>query len=579
MVTFTISLLLCLGGSKLYVSSFSHHPNNHHYHTLTTPSGGMEPSSSVGMDVSTISYRISSHPRYYDSSIRSMHPSSFSGSSRSSTALGMGLRSFLRIGKGKKKDDDKNGKKGKGKEEKGEDSPEDIKAALEAIKADLEAVEKVSQEEKKKKKLEEEGKKKNAKKESDSTSSVTSKNQPIVASTTAPLSKKMKPLNTNDTSKPKSRVTKTLKKITIPNTKQNTSTTSSSTSNPKPKASPHSPSRYSETVRDRVKRVKSGAMTEDEKLAFLNNALTPRTSSTSSKKQQGPRIRQAIPEPADVTQRPSLRSKSSKGSSNNRKDSLWSTVLGSKQNKEKGGRSPYNIEDVVGSDVAKKKYLDMVTDPNRFSSYAAMGGYEYPSSSPSTTGTDGKTKEEEKSTSNLDAVDNLKSVLNKEEDDNTDSLANRLHSSAIIKEKQDAELKAQRDLERQAEKIRIAEAQRQAAEEIRRREELKMQQAKEEQERIMKEEEEKRLLEENRQKAILAAQEEYWAKQLEKKRDKDDVSIMSNEDKERNLEKITRAAREGGVIEKRAEQRDESQILKEVSSLYSNENIIFCKNG
>lgn len=479
-----------------------------------------------------------------------------SSPSSSKTALSMGLRSFLRRGKGG--GDDKNNKNKNGSEE-----PDDIKAALEAIKADLEAVTQKEKEEKLKKKLESSLKGNGAAGGINSTRSTKTS-----ASIGGSGSKSLGGVSGSGGPSSASSSSKSRVKTVFNEMKKITSPTSSTPT-----------SRYGETVRDRVKRVKSGDMTEDEKLAFLNNALTPRT--TPQKK--GPRIRQAIPEAGDGRMS-SSRSKSPSSSSSAssaafRNDPLWNRVLGNAKQKDKGmSRSPYNIEDVVGSDSAKRQYLDMVTDPNRFSSYAAMGGYKSrqpPNDNESNTYDNGEESGTMNSTTDDDVniggvFENLKNVFtNEKEEDDPDSLANRLQSAAIIKEKQDAEMKAKRDLERKAEKERIAEAQRQAAEEIRRREEEKIQQAKEAEERIMREEQEKREVEENRQRAILAAQEEYWAKQLQKDKGRGGV-VMSDEDKQRNLQQVTMALGQKSEIDDiRSRQRDESDILQKVRIILS----------
>ncbi len=473
-----------------------------------------------------------------------------SSSLSSPTSLSMGLRSFLRRGKGGNKEDNgaKNGENSnQNRNNQNEDNPEDIKAALEAIKADLEAVTKKEKEDKLKQTLE----------------------KSLKGGGGGGASKIASATGVNSSSTTSSDKTKSRVKMAIHEMKKMASPSSSSSPQP-----PSASSRYGETVRDRVKRVKSGAMTEDEKLAFLNNALTPRTAPGK----KGPRIRQAIPEPGEGNRMSSSRtsSKASNSSSSNsasfRNDPLWNRVLGNAKQKDKGmTRSPYNIEDVVGSDSAKRQYLDMVTDPNRFSSYAAMGGYKSRQTASTTSNDDILTSD---SSDNIDdedvnkggVIENLKSVLNneKEEDEPDTSLADRLQSAAIIKEKQDAEMKQKRDAERKAERERIAETQRQAAEEIRRREEEKIQQAKEMEERLMREEQEKLEAEENRKKAILAAQEEYWAKQLQKDKGRAG-SMMSDEDKERNLQQVTMSVSKKTVLDEiRAEQRDESEILAKV---------------
>ncbi len=535
--------------------------------------------------------------------------SSSSTNTSTSTSLSMGIRSFLGgLGRG-----------GKAEEDGPEENPEDIKAALEAIKADLEAV---AQKEK------EGGKMMNEKKEMSLKSKIKSsmkeqqqKASAATASASASASASAKTATGAAASASNSKIDAMYSKFASPSTsfsssssssssskippsKSETSTTSrvkkaihkitgpssstSSSSSSSPSISPSS--RYGETVRDRVKRVKSGAMTEDEKLAFLNNALTPRTAPGK----RGPRIRQAIPDAGDgrTSRRrgggggssSSNSNRNSNSNGNNRTDALWNKVLGNTKSSandmgRRGNRSPYNIDDVVGSDSAKRQYLDMVTDPNRFASYAAMNA---PKPSPSVNPNESPVDSNSNSNSNQQTqtndveiekggvIDNLKSLQgnDKDDEDDSDSLANRLQSAAIMKEKQDAELKAQRDLERQAEKERIAEAQRQAAEEIRRREEEKIQRAREEQEKLMKQEEEKKVSEENRQKAILAAQEEYWANQLKKNGggQAGGIGAISNEQKERNLQQVTMGYDNQAAIEKaRARQVDESDILRQVS--------------
>jgi hypothetical protein len=407
-----------------------------------------------------------------------------------STSLSMGIRSLFGLGN-KGGNDDEN------------ENREDIKAALQAIKADLEAVERKEQEEKKLKRR--------------SMSKIkTTIPKPTVNTINAKI-------NTQSVEEPKPRVKKSLaniKQVDVPTPSSRQSSRSSS-------------SRH-ETVRDRVKRVKSGAMTEDEKLAFLTTALTPRTPQS----QKGPRIRQAIPEVNGGTMRAS-RSKPTK-SAPFKSDPLWNTIIGNQKSKDKG--------DLIGNDSKKQQYLDMVTDPNRFSSYAAMGGY--------------KSEDEDESSGGV--LNNMSSVLTKDEQEEEDSLAQRLQSAAILKENKDAEVKTQKDLELKVERERLIEAQRQAAEQIRRREEEKLQQKKETELRLMKEEQERKEAEDNRQKTMLAAQEEYWASKVTKVTEPSQ-RVMTDEDKQRNLEQITRATNSVAVNKIRSQQRNESDILKQVS--------------
>jgi hypothetical protein len=461
-----------------------------------------------------------------------LKPTSSSSSSSTSTSLSMGLRSFFRRG-GKDKNDDNNNDKNKSK--KPDEDPEDVKAALEAIKADLEAVAQKEKAENLREKIAR-ARKKNL---SDSVANATPASAASSAPTPTTVSSNNNNNNNNNESseKSKSRVKMAL------NDMKNSISSPSSAQVPIP--APAS-SRYGETVRDRVKRVKSGAMTEDEKMAFLNNALTPR----SAPGKKGPRIRQPIPEPNDGRNNPS----NTKAPTNSsfRNDSLFNRVMGTGKSIDRPtSRQSYDIGDVVGgSDSAKRQYLDMVTDPNRFASYAAMNA--------------NKPDDDDDDDMKADVLGNLKSVLNNnDEEDDSDSLGNRLQSAAILKEQQDAELKAKRDLERETEKARIAEAQKQAAEEFRKQEEAKIKTIQDERERILKAEQERKESEENRQNSILAAQEDYWAKQLKNNANRGQ-NVMSDEDKERNLQQATEAV----INEVRSEQVDESQILVEVSIKY-----------
>lgn len=484
-VALTITAVLLLGGG---VSSFSQ-VGHGHGHSATCFTSNRVSHGIVNRDL----------PRYNSYSVPSYNNAQGEGEGEtpSSTALSMGLRSFFSRGKG-----------GNEKEEEPE-SQEDIKAALEAIKADLEAVAKKERDEKaikNKYKL----------------------NQP--ASKVITQKVKVDPVeNAVPSPEPisQSRVQNALNKMNL-----------GTAANPTP-----APSRYGETVRDRVARVKSGAMTEDEKLAFLNNALTPR----SAPAKRGPRIRQPIPEPGDA-RKAKLKSQSTSALSG---DSLMKRVLGNaKSNERNANRSPYSSQDVVGNDSAKRQYLDMVTDPNRFASYAAMN-------QPS----DSQNNGDEDDNNTNPVIENLKSVSSIDEED---SLANRLQSAAIIKEQNDAESKAQKDLERKAERDRIAEAQRQATFDIRRREDEKIQKAKAAKLKAELEVTTQKEAEANRQNAILAAQEDYWAKQLGNNGGRD--VVMSEEEKERRLQQATRAVESSETRDAlRANQRDESQILQEAA--------------
>jgi len=463
---------------------------------------------------------------------------------KSTTSLSMGIRSFLRIGQG-----------GKGNDESKSDNPEDIKAALEAIKADLEAVEKLERGERDRKKREKITKDKirNA----------------IPTPDNASVNSQFKGTGTS-TATTNTRMTSRRNGQTEVKTSSPISTTRSSTPS-RPSSPPRSSkndaskssSTYAESVHERINRFKHGEMTDEEKLIFLNNALT-------SPSKKGPTIRQPIPDSRGSKKTVS----NSKSSLNNAKyDPLWSHVVGGKKpSNDSSGRSRYNIQDVVSNDSAKKQYLDMVTDPNRFASYAAMGGYKKEEKEPVEETYEYKDEEIKKpETPKGGVIDNLKNIFQESED----SLAARLQSAAILKEQKDREIKLAKEQQRQAERDRIAETQRKAAEDIRKREAELLAKKQAEAENLSKAEQERADAEKARQEALLAAQEEYWAKKLEKDKKKQ-VNTGSRVDqvKKAEAERIAKAVqdfeRDSYLNKIRDEQQarenpHESQILQEAA--------------
>ena len=210
------------------------------------------------------------------------------------TSLCMGLKDILPFGK-KNSDDDSRS-----------ENPEDIKLALEAIKADLEAV-----------------------------SALGSKRPSAVR-------KKATPVEEVDEDEPRK---KKRQLGAVPLAKSMSKSDSS---------------RFDESVKDRMARIKSGVMTDEEKAAFLNNALT-RTPQGTQKIRQG-----GTPAKTTVT-----------GSSPYARDALWSQITKDKASKNESSKGRYvspGPNDL--NEQAKRQYLERVTNPDRFKSYAAMGGYQ-----------------------------------------------------------------------------------------------------------------------------------------------------------------------------------------------------------
>ena len=427
----------------------------------------------------------------------------------------MGIRSILGLGKGSKDDKEKS------------ENPEDIKAALEAIKADLEAV---TAEEKRAAK---------AKAKADPNSKVKSK----------PEQSKKKKINLMPETKPK---------IKIPERKKKTVARSAP-------SEPTSATTYGETVRDRINRVKSGHMTDEEKAAFLNSALT-RTPPGSN----GPPIRQEIP-----AANGSSRGASSSSASPFPKDALWNTLSNGKSSSSSsssssGNAGRYGNTNLTGdSDSAKREYLDMVTNPDRFKSYAAMGGYR------------SKTPQASNSSSKGDVVENLNMLDTPSADDNEADLASRLESAAILKEKQDAEAKARKEEEERTLEAKLQEEQRRRSEEMRRVEEERLAAKRAEEEAKVKAEQDAKDAEAKRIADMQAAQDSYWAKKLEEENARRDRSMAPQDkislgekmrsDAEARLAKAAmEASRKAEVERMREEERKredphESEILKEVS--------------
>ena len=144
-------------------------------------------------------------------------------------------------------------------------------------------------------------------------------------------------------------------------------------------------------------------MTEEEKNAFLTTALNrvPKGNYSS-----GPPIRQAIP---DVSEEPPPSKKTTKNKKSTtvkgliNTDPLWNAVMGKAQRdaSAKGGKGGNASRGDGMSDDAKKKYLEMVTNPDRFSSYAAMGGVRKSTASAESVLSKGTAEETEEKTQNL----------------------------------------------------------------------------------------------------------------------------------------------------------------------------------
>ena len=421
------------------------------------------------------------------------------------TALPMGIRSMLGLGKKKKDDNDR---------EKS-DNPKDIKAALEAIKADLEAA------------VEDETE------------------------------------NTNKEAKEPAKKKKIEIKNRFPVQKKRTVLNPLAKEREEKGDAPTSATTYGETVRDRINRVKKGQMTEEEKAAFLNNALTSRNLQDT----QRPRIRQKIPSPNS-----SLSSKASSSSSRPR-DALWKTVMGNGSSSSGRTASHANINLTSKDDSAKREYLDMVTNPDRFSSYAAMGGNRKSSAS-----SDSVKRVKEGSKGQV--VDNLNMLDNIPAEEVEDGLASRLEVAAVLKEQQDSEARTKKQEEDRSYNAQLQQEQRLRSEEIHRAAEEKVAAQRESELNDQRREEEKRATEEKRIDDMQTAQDAYWAKKLEEENKRKERSMSAEEKamlveerKQNEANKLAASARAAAMQaeiemlreeEKQRENPHEADILREV---------------
>mmetsp|Transcript_1406 Transcript_1406/g.3147 ORF Transcript_1406/g.3147 Transcript_1406/m.3147 type:complete len:924 (+) Transcript_1406:167-2938(+) len=145
--------------------------------------------------------------------------------------------------------------------------------------------------------------------------------------------------------------------------------------------------RLQEDAKERIRRVQTGGLTEEEKMAFLNTALT-RT--LPPKKPRGPPIRQKIPglpegeeeEDGAKSSGYSTGGKNKSGSSSTAStENIWNAIRNRDfQNKGKGGSGSQSkipvssliVDGKLKSEEAKRQWIDTVTNPDRFSSFSSL---------------------------------------------------------------------------------------------------------------------------------------------------------------------------------------------------------------
>jgi len=139
--------------------------------------------------------------------------------------------------------------------------------------------------------------------------------------------------------------------------------------------------RLQEDAKDRIRRVQAGSMTEEEKLSFLNTALT-RT--LPPKKPRGPPIRQKIPGLEDEDsdgKSAEKRESSSRGGESSKTDNLWSAITRkgtANSAKSTRGKSDYVpvssliLDGKLRNEEAKRQWINSITNPDRFASFSSI---------------------------------------------------------------------------------------------------------------------------------------------------------------------------------------------------------------
>jgi len=406
------------------------------------------------------------------------------------------------------------------------------------------------------------------------------------------------------------------------------------------------PAYSQEDIKQRIRRVKGGGMTEEEKMKFLNTALT-RTS--EKKKPRGPPIRQQIPGMDDADGNGGGSSSASKSSADRR---LWDAITkkgggGGEGSQEEISVASLLMDGKLKNEQAKRQYIASITNPDRFSSFSAMKStssvappvddevaeVDVVAASEEEEGPEGGQPSVEDSSEDIwveeaRAVDDTtesdftrmkrqiaqdRELLNPKKDDNKseakkavesilsmitqndkkkeakknptkdDALASRLELAAEEQEKRDAESRLAAEKKREEEKRQIEEQQRQREEEFRKKEEARIAAARQKAEDVRRQEEEKIAAEKAGVLARQQAQDDYWAKMLQKEKKKKGAGVTADQMRMKEVaardreEKIEREVASNAEMERiREEERlredpHEGEILKQAADARTRE--------
>lgn len=294
---------------------------------------------------------------------------------------------------------------------------------------------------------------------------------------------------------------------------------------PPPKQDSRLPRLGQESVKDRLNRVRSGQMTEDEKQAFLRTALTAGDTSTSRKP-----LRQELP---DDDSRPA---NSTGNATPYPKDSLLTNMARGWGNGQNSTETNLPLRGAVWKDGAaledqkkKKAYFDMVTNPNRFHTYkSSMVTQPGETDQVDPTVHDGlvvpQTEDEEKEKERQaileeEVIEDIKAYeetaqVEGDLGSRLEKAAHALEEAAKEKERKRKEKETQLEKQRREQKARLLEIQKRQQLEMEKRElELKAKK-REEEEAQAAEMEKRRKEEEARRRKLEAEQDAYWARKL-----------------------------------------------------------------
>jgi hypothetical protein len=282
------------------------------------------------------------------------------------------------------------------------------------------------------------------------------------------------------------------------------------------------PPLHKETVKEKLNRVRSGKMTDDEKQAFLRTALSAKDTATSRTP-----LRQQLPDDRVEGNR-------SAGSNATPFPTLLKNVAsGWGKNETRSSEQPLrNWKDGVQMSDQKKKreYFEMVTNPNRFHTYKSSVVTKPGNATEPTEFHDGvilpllfdEDMEEDEETMSVAEVEQDNAGEGYEQKVKVaEDLGSRLEKAAAAqevaakaKEKERSEKEKRLEQQRFEQKRRIEELHKKQHLELEKKE-LELKAKKREEELTMEREKERKNREEEaRRREMEAAQDAYWAKKL-----------------------------------------------------------------